>query len=214
MVSIPNMTLTKYPNGTQIWTHGQICAIEAREAKKPNNPVEDTKVGATSKRKTFISEICMQTTIQLCTQSILSPKKTALGSMISLQAAGCSMLYPQLPMVVCVFAVWQFLAVPFWKKLPHFWGTPYSWTCFLMSTIRRRKHTVSALRELESTETSRLKRLMALLVEYGHLLLQDHFWSDPVLSYLLSLFEIWLFYQLIWIFPENPHSWQGFICLV
>lgn len=54
---------------------------------------------------------------------------------------------------------------------------------------------------------------MALLVEYGHLLLQDHFSSDPVKSYLLMFFEIWLLYQLIWIFLKNPQSWQGSICL-
>lgn len=74
------------------------------------------------------------------------------------------------------------------------------------------KKTRKALRELESTETSRLKRLMALLVEYGHLLLQDHFSSDPVKSYLLMFFfKSGWFYQLIWIFLKNPHSWQGSI---
>ena len=90
-------------------------------------------------------------------------------------------------------------------NIRHFWRTLHSGPAVLLISKR-----FVALRELESTETQRLKRLMALLVEYGHLLWQDHFWSDPVKSFLLMVF------RNLSVLPfemENPHSCQGFISL-
>lgn len=73
------------------------------------------------------------------------------------------------------------------------------------------ENTRKALRELESTETSRLKRLMALLVEYGYLLLQDHFSSDPVKSYLLMFFfQIWLILPVDMDIPGESSFLTGF----
>jgi len=47
-------------------------------------------------------------------------------------------------MVLCAFAVWHFLAVPFKKNIWHFSGTPHSWTCFLMLKRFAEENTKSA----------------------------------------------------------------------